>query len=532
MGGEVDRLVRHIPEEIAHLGHWQPMARGTAPVEIALVFRIQHQEEMERKMEQAQCVFSDEEFRQNYGISDALRIRARHWLIQSGLKVTQQDTLTLWARGSFDAVAHAFQLDFEETYHRGRRKFHPRQDPTLPDWLSPFVLSVVGLDNIGELHPKYRQVTEGLEAANDQQGFFPNNIQSAYSVPSTLDGTGITIGILEFSNGYAEDDIKAFWSSFSIPRPTVEFVSVDGTPNDGGTSSQDLECTLDVEWAGAIAPGATLVVYEASAGSSDQAFGLSVLKNLRYVLNDSAHQPSVATISYGDGETRFAPATMEAWDSTILEMNAKGITVFVASGDQGAYGLHGVGLPIRHVDAPANCPHAVAVGGTHLVLDRQGHITEETGWTETNDNGASGGGVSRVFSLPSYQASVSFLTETSGSSGRGVPDVALNADPDTGYAVVFQGAATVVGGTSVGSPIWAAFTALLNQHRANQGMAPIGSLIHRIYQRAATNPALFRDITVGNNNYFGVVGYDCQPGWDAVTGFGSPNLSQWIQSLT
>jgi kumamolisin len=531
MAREVDGLLRHIPEEFTHLGHWNEMVQTSSPLEIALVFHLQRRDALEERLAAGRRFDkTDDEFCTHHAIPPSVMARAKRWLIAKGLMVTDQDDLTLFARGSFQQVAEAFQITFHETYHLGRRKFRPAIEPSLPDWLAPYVLSVVGLDNVGELYPKYRKRSSVGEAANGNQGFFPGNIKTAYAVPPGLDGRGQTIGILEFSNGYAQSDLDAFWQAFQITPPTVGFVSVDGTPNDGGLSSEDLECTLDVEWSGAIAPGATLVVYEASAGSSDRAFGLCVLKSLRYVLNDAVNQPSVVTVSYGDGETRFAAATMEAWDSTILEMNAKGITVFIASGDQGAYGLHGIGMPIRHVDAPANCPHAVAVGGTHLVLDDDDQIVEETGWTDVNDNGASGGGISQVFSKPAYQQGIQ-LPNDGGIVGRGVPDVSLNADPDTGYAVVFQGAATVVGGTSVASPIWAAFTALLNQQRETAGKGPIGSISSAIYQTGATDRGVYRDIVLGNNTYFGVIGYECVPGWDAVTGFGSPDVSQWIETL-
>lgn len=528
---EVNRLSRHTPEEYQHLGQWSRPTQGSAPLEIALVFHIQNRNQLEQKTAQGVVFSSREEFLRKHGLPTSLLARTKRWLMQSGLQVTEQDDFSIWARGTFDTVARVFQIGFSETYHLGRRKFRPESEPTLPDWLQPYVLSLVGLDNVGELHPKHRQPRRDTELANGNQGFFPADIQRCYQVPPGLDGSGVTIGILEFSNGFAESDLQAFWSSFNIPAPTVEFVSVDGTPNDGGVSAQDMECTLDVEWAGAMAPGARLVVYEASAGSSDRSFGLSVLKNLRFVLNDSTRQPSVVTISYGDGESRFAAAVMQAWDSTVLEMNAKGMTVFVASGDEGAYGLHGIGLPIRHVDTPANVPQVVAVGGTHLTLDGQGQIANETGWTDTNDNGASGGGISQIFSVPAYQTSVALPLSGGTPPGRGVPDVALNADPDTGYAIVFQNAATVVGGTSAASPIWAAFTALLNQQRASAGKSPIGGgLLPGLYQSGASNSGAFRDITVGNNSYFGVLGYSCTPGWDAVTGWGSPHVGQWIQA--
>jgi kumamolisin len=500
-----------------------------ATLEVALIFRIQGIEQAKSRV-LSQAVYSQEEFESSHGAPASVVERAKAWCTEAGLRLTGQDGFSLFGCGTFEQVGRLLNVGFEETYHLGKRKFRPTAEPVLPTWLEPWLIGVVGLDNIGELRPKYRRSGPTKQLANANQGFFPGDIASAYNVPKGADGSGITIGILEFSNGYAAADLDAFWSAFHIAPPELEFVSVDGTQNDGGTSSVDLECTLDIEWAGAIAPAAKLVLYEANAGGSDRSFGLSVLRSLRFILNDQARHPSVLTISYGDAETRFAPVTMQAWDSTMAEMNARGITVFVASGDQGAYGINGVGLPIRHVDAPANCPHAVAVGGTHLVLNEAGIISDETGWTEFNDNGASGGGLSQCFGVPAWQSQLALPTAGSTALGRGVPDVALNADPDTGYAVFFQGQFTTVGGTSVASPIWAAFTALLNQSRLKKGLPVVGFLAHQLY--GLDPAAVYHDITVGNNNYFGVVGYQCGPGWDAVTGLGSVDVSRWIQALS
>ncbi len=518
---------RYSPGEAAQLDRWNPMVSRTSPIEIAIVFHIQNVDTLPPALE---APISAEAFQRVHGVSGELIQRTADWLVGSGFKVIDRDHVTVWARGTFDSVARALHIDFEETYRHGQRKFRPTAEPTLPDWLAPWVLGVIGLDNVGELHPKHRRSTRSDQLANGGQGFFPADLVSAYNVPSGLDGSGVTIGVLEFSNGYRAADLNMFWSTFGIAAPSVTFVSVDGTPNDGGVSAVDLECTLDLEWAGAMAPGADLVVYEAAAGSSDRSFGLSVLRSLRYVLQDQQHQPSVLSISYGDGESRFAPVTMQAWDNAMLELAARGVTVFVASGDEGAYGLHGMGRPIRHVDAPANCPHAVAVGGTHLVLNAEGVIGEETGWTDTNNNGASGGGLSQIFGVPSYQRAIALPVSAETGAGRGVPDVALNADPDTGYAVVFQGATTVVGGTSVASPIWAAFSALLQESRRRAGKGQLLCLHHHLYQLGEA-PS-YHDITVGNNNYYGVVGYHCTPGWDAVTGLGSVDVSAWIAALS
>lgn len=518
----------HIPPDDGGLRGWQDVSTPSARLEFAVLFRPERLDEAVLLSVREDRAYDRESLAAAHGIPGVID-RAERWLADAGIRITGSDDFAIWAEGTFETVGRALDVEFEEVIQRGRRYFRPRREPTLPAPLAPHVVGVVGLDNLGRLYPKHRSPKRREELANQGEGFFPQDIRSAYRIPANLDGSGVTIGVLEFSNGYAASDLASFWSAFQIPSPTVTFVSVDGTPNDGGTSSVDMECTLDLEWAGAIAPGATLVVYEADAGSSDRSFGLSVLRALRYALNDDTHAPTVVSISYGDGETRFSQATMAAWDSTMAEMNACGITVLVASGDQGAYGLHGIGLPIPHVDAPANCPHAVAVGGTHL-RTQDGRIAEETGWTDTNDNGASGGGISQVFPVPPYQQHVTLPVSPMIGAGRGVPDVSLNADPDTGYAVVFQGSGTVVGGTSAAAPIWAAILALINQQRALQAKGPLGAVHQRLYSLGEA--PVFHDITVGNNNYAGVTGYQCGPGWDAVTGLGSVDATELLAALS
>ncbi|MCY0865590.1 MAG: S53 family peptidase [Sulfobacillus sp.] len=468
-------------------------------------------------------------FENAFGLLPADRQAIREWLVQNGFRVTAESELIIWTEVRLNQLAQALDLDFRFKWEDGQRLYHSVVDPELPDWMAPHILAVIGLQNVTRMRPKFRNPVDTEQLANNGQGFFPQDLVTAYDFPAQFDGSGQTIGLLEFSNGYNPQDIRTFWQTMGIPVRPVTFISVDGTPNDGGVSSVDMEATLDIEWAGAMAPGASLVVYEASAGTSDQSFGASLLKALDYALHDQVNRPSILSISYGDGESQFPVSEMTAWDTVMAQGTVQGVTTFVASGDQGAYGLHGIGWPAPHVDAPANCPHAVAVGGTHLVLNANDQIAQETGWTNTNNNGASGGGISQVFPVPSYQSGLSLPVKPGNHPGRGVPDVAANADPDTGYAVYFQGAPTVVGGTSAAAPLWAALGARLNQARAVAGRPPVGFLNPWLYQLGPT--AAFHDITVGNNSYNCVEGYVCTPGWDAVTGWGSPDAAKIILEL-
>ncbi|MCL6593739.1 MAG: S53 family peptidase, partial [Alicyclobacillus sp.] len=356
---------------------------------------------------------------------------------------------------------------------------------------------------------------------NGGQGYFPQDIRRLYNVPANLDGSGQTLGLLEFSSGYSLRDAHLFWQQHGIPAPNVSFVSVDGTPNDRGQSPDDEEASLDLQWAGALAPGAHLVVYEADAGDSYDTFAAAMLRSLNYVLQDTQNRPSVLSISYGDGEVSFSPAMLQQWAQAVAALDAQGVTVCVAAGDQGAYGLHDLSGPrVPHADTPASLPQVIAVGGTSLQPDGT-----ETVWNNGSPDagGATGGGFSAVFLKPPYQKAVP-------GAWRGLPDVACNADPAFGYQIVFQGQLAVVGGTSVACPVFAAVVALANQRRAQLGLPPLSGLAARLYDGSLA--AALRDVTQGDNSFNGVPGYSAGPGWDPCSGWGSFDAARLIDLLS
>lgn len=523
------RLQGHLPH--VRVSGWYNLNADTRRMSIAVVLNPRDVSEAENRF-LSQGPYTREEFIDQQGMDPALRQRIIDWVTRNALRLTDQREWILWLEGSADQIQRTFNIRFYWRRKGQQWFFYPRNDPEVPGWMASWIAGIVGLDNISRLNASHRQPKRPEQLPNGGLGFFPKDLETAYHFPSTYDGTGQTIGLLEFSNGYNIHDVQDFWQRMGITPPTLKFVSVDGTPNDGGAQFYDMEATLDVEWAGAMAPGANLVVYEASAGMSDQSFGLSVLKALDYAIHDTVNHPSVLSISYGDSETHFPPAVMQAWDTVILHGAMIGITTFVASGDQGAYGLHGLGWPKLRVDTPANCPHAVAVGGTHLVLSPDGSIETETGWTDTNNNGASGGGISQVFPVPSYQSRLTLPLKIGQHAGRGLPDVAADADPDTGYFVIFQGQGSAIGGTSAAAPLWAALCARINQARTAVGLTPLGYANPVLYNLGAAISPSFRAITEGNNSYNCVSGFQCGPGWNAVTGWGSPRVSQLIDALT
>lgn len=428
--------------------------------------------------------------------------------------------------GNRSAIAAALGLSFSATAGRHHDLFYPDGEPSLPTPLADYVEAIYGLDNLAEPH---RLAIP--EPAHGGLGFLPADIQSLYNVPELPVGRAQTIALPEFGSGFSPADVAAFWRMAGIERSLPLVVSVEGGQNDQGMGgSADLEATLDVAWAGALAPGARLVVYEAPVGLSYASFAEALLASLHAILTDSQRNPRVVSISYGDGETSFPRALVYGWDRLCRFLSAVGTSVLAAAGDQGSYGLHlPSACPMPHVDVPAACPYVTAVGGTTVLIDAEGRRVAERAWSDTNGNGATGGGISQHFPTPWYQEGVNLPPPIVGHPGRGVPDVALNADPDSGYAIVFQGTMATVGGTSVACPIWAAIVARILEARAAAGLPPLGLLNPRLY---ALKGRYFLDITEGNNAYLGVPGYSAGPGWDAVSGWGVPDVSALIAALS
>ncbi len=303
-----------------------------------------------------------------------------------------------------------------------------------------------------------------------------------------MDGTGEAIGIIELGGGYLAADIQNYFQGLGIKPPKVTAVSVDGAVNSPtNANSADGEVLLDIEVAGGVAPGARIAVY--FAPNTDQGFQDA----LTTAIHDTANKPSVISISWGSAESNWTPQAMTAFDDACQSAAALGVTITTASGDSGS--SDGVSDGADHVDFPSSSPHVLACGGTALV-GQGGRITQETVWDDSSQGGgATGGGVSQMFPLPAWQANAKVPPPPGGGSGgRGVPDVAGDAAPNSGYNILVDGQTEVVGGTSAVAPLWAGLIALINQKRGT----PVGFLNPTLYP-AKTG---FRDITSGSNGSY------------------------------
>jgi kumamolisin len=271
---------------------------------------------------------------------------------------------------------------------------------------------------------------------------------------------------------------------------------------------------LDIEVAGAVAPKAKLAVY--FAPNTNQGF----VQAISDAAHDSVNKPSVISISWGGPESAWRASDRTAMNNALRDASLMGVTVTVASGDNGS--TDGAGDGQAHVDFPGSSPFALACGGTRL--EGSGStISEEVVWDDGPDS-ATGGGVSDAFPMPAYQNGAGVPTSISsrGFAGRGVPDVAGNADPNSGYKVRVDGSDTVVGGTSAVAPLWAGLIALINQKIGK----PAGLLNPLLYSSVSAAEG-FRDITSGSNGDF-----SAGDGWDPCTGLGSPIGSKILESLS
>jgi kumamolisin len=342
--------------------------------------------------------------------------------------------------------------------------------------------------------------------------FAPPALATAYDFPATADGTGQTAAIIELGGGYAQQDLDTYFKGLNIPTPSVRSVGVDGASNGGGTDPQgaDGEVLLDIEVLGGLAPKASQVVY--FAPNTDSGFLDAVSTAVH-----ANPTPTVVSISWGQSEDQWTAQSRSALDQAFADAAALGVTVTTAAGDNGSGDNVTDGVP--HADFPASSPHALACGGTSLVVDASGKATSETVWNDTaTGGGATGGGVSDVFPVPSWQAKVGVPKRASsgGGPGRGVPDVAGDADPQTGYQVRVDGTDQVFGGTSAVAPLWAALICRLAQLAGKK----FGLVQPLIYAGATAGKPVpgFRDITSGNNG-----AYSAGPGWDPCTGLGVPD---------
>ena len=440
-----------------------------------------------------------ERARRHAGDTDAIKAFAADY----GLRVIEADARRRLVRlaGTAGAMRAAFEVDLYWFESAGVRFRGYTGSLHLPAGIAGIVESVLGLDTRPVARPRLRVMHSPAAAA---ASFLPNQIGALYGIPTTPRGSGEGIALIELGGGYHQSDIAAAFAAMGLAPPRVVAVSVDGATNAPSTpNSADGEVGLDIQVAGGIAPGARIAVY--FAPNTDAGFADAITK----AATDATNAPSVMSISWGGPESRYSAQGRTTLNTALRDAAETGITVTVAAGDNLA--TDGLADGAVHVDFPAASPFVVGCGGTFITV-AAGAITAETVWN--SGTSGTGGGISNLFPVPSYQAEAALpLNVSTGRAGRGVPDVAGDADPASGYRVIIDGQSLVVGGTSAVAPLWAGFFALANEARG----ARLGLVNPMLYAHAAD----FRQITSGNNKPAGSpLGYSAGPGWNACTGLG------------
>ncbi|GAC1414334.1 MAG: S53 family peptidase [Candidatus Velthaea sp.] len=402
---------------------------------------------------------------------------------------------TIGLSGTAGQMHAAFGVDLaqyrtpEETY-RGRVGVI-----TLPAAVADAVGGVFGLDD----RSTSKSHLVPAAAANSARGFTPLDVAQAYRFPAG-DGSGEHVAVISLGGHYDDAAQAAYCKRLGVPHVPFHVVNIDGGADNPADAGPTGENTLDAQIIGSVVPNADKTMY--IAPNTDRGF----LDAISTALHDDHHNTAMS-ISWGGPEERFTPQALRAFNELFKEARAMGVNVFCAAGDNGS--ADGVNDGNDHVDFPASSPGVIANGGTKLVTGAGGDIAKETVWNELRwGEGATGGGISALNPKPPIQRAIDI-------SGRGVPDIAGDADPTTGFQILVpagphgKSALQLIGGTSAVAPLYAALAARLEQNLGR----PLGDLQRAIY---SAPPSDFNDITSGNNGSF-----KAAPGWDAVTGRGS-----------
>jgi subtilase family serine protease len=453
------------------------------------------------------------------------------WLESNRLQVLSRapQRTSLTARGPAGDINRLFGVTLTDWQTAKGERFHrPAGEPTLPDEFTGRVASIVGLDSEPVLEPAIAGI---YGAGVPSGGLRPPDVARAYEIDQLqaagMHGEGQTVAIISFDTFFPKDiaDWDAEMGITSNPVEVVRLGDASETPSGGND-----EVSLDIEVIRGIAPAATIINYEAENNLAN--FGPLIA---RIVADGRA---DLVNISWGKCEKRFPRDVMNANEQEMAAAFAAGISIFVASGDDGAYSCRRTKVsddPFERDlsvdgDSPSSSPSVIAVGGTFLTVRQDGTYYDEAGWEEPLSGAGGGGGLSNVYERPTWQQGQG--VENAQSNGmRQVPDVAGPADPGSGFTVIYtppgdEQVKSAVGGTSAASPFWVASMALTRQLAGQSGITKLGALGPLLYQIAAARPDVFHDVVRGGNLL-----YRAGPGWDFSTGLGTPRVGPLAQAI-
>ena len=472
------------------------------------------------------------QFGERFGLPVESVDRVAAWLESAGLQAEAMPQRTsISASGAAGAVNRLLNVTLVDwSTPAGDRYHRPSAAPVVPDRLREEVGAILGLDTEPVLRPAIGRI---LASGVPSGGLRPDTVARAYEIEplhaAGLHGEGQVVAIVSFDT-FTPSDVDLFDEREGIEAPPVQIVRIRGASEDPGSGTG--EVALDIQVIRGIAPQAQIINYE----GPNTANGFAGIM-ARIVADGLAE---IVSISWGLCEKYSLRSALRAEEQEFAAAFAAGLSIFSASGDDGAYSCRRVAIsddPFERdlaVDAlwPASSASTIGVGGTFLSVRVDGTYISEAGWEEPLSGAGGGGGLSRVTDRPVWQLGVG--VDNAESNGmRQIPDVAGPSDPSSGFFVVYtdpgQGLVNgQVGGTSAAAPFWAASMALTRQLGATEGVDSLGALGPTLYQVSAEQPpgAVFHDIIRGGNLL-----HDAGPGWDYSTGLGSPRVAPLARAI-
>jgi hypothetical protein len=532
-------LPGHVPEAIGRL-HLPPTGRLAGTNQLHLVFGLPLRQRdalthfLDQLYDPASPLYrqylTPEQFTEQYGPTPGDYQAVINFARENGLEVTAThgSRIILDVRGRASDVEAAFHVTLHTYQHptEAREFYAPDVDPTVDPGLA--IQEISGLDNFARLHrmghatsPPPTNVT--ASGSGSSGNYLGKDFRNAYIPGSALAGSGQIVGLYEDA-GYYASDITAYEKAAGMTNIPLKNVQVDGAVF---SASSSVEVPLDIEMAIAMAP-ALAGVYVFEAPSSESASS-ALVDTLEVMATNTPISQFSSSMGYAGNPNLTA-------DQYFQKMAAQGQSFFQASGDGDAW--------TSTIYVPAASPYVTVVGGTTLTMSGSGQAyTSETVWNSGNSIGSwslngngymgSGGGVSSAYSIPAWQTNINMTTNHGSTTQRNIPDVAMVA---YGISVEYNnGTATGSAGTSAAAPLWAGFTALINQQAAASHKVPVGFLNPALYAflKQTNYATLFHDITTGSNTWSGgsPKNYYAAPGYDLCTGLGTPNGTNLINAL-
>lgn len=447
-------------------------------------------------------------FKKQNTVSKEIVTELKTFLKDNGLKVIakKSNEHKIVCSGKIEQIGQAFDITFSKVETKDKvERLTYSGEVKLPEDLQDYILHIGGLEQgpqkayrSGLVNQKEEQLTTGTTEVVDK-GYTPSQIEDIYCFPEN-DAEGMTIGVIELGGTFQTSDIEKYCNLFDVPVPTITEVGIKPTVAPSVEQKDDIEVTMDLELIAGLAQKASIVIY----------YGSSLSDALQTAVFDAKNAPSIISCSWAISEYDCADAELALINSACYKAAQKGITIFAASGDYGAYNQKS----FPNVMLPASNPYVVACGGTEIISEPISEIV----WN--NHQGyASGGGFSALYPVPYFQDSAIQDYKSrfpNQERGAGVPDLSANSAVKSAYSLVVNGVNSAAGaGTSASTPVLASLFARISKS-VDQHLGWINPFLYSLSQTES-----FHEVTVGNNNI-----YEAAPGWNPATGLGTPNGKQ------